>query len=284
MGYDDISTQQILSEMSVDKTTEPQAEPEQTQAAPEVQLYEYSANGKTIKEPLDVILKRASQGYNYAQNQEQVNKEKSRWAEIEKVNQELSQWKQYDEYAKQNPQWAEHVKSSWEKRQTLSDPDLDPSDPLVGKLSALEQMLNTKLTGLESKFQTYDSWIASQTQSREDEAFSTEIQSIRQAHPDIDFSASNAEGKSLEMQILEHMRDNQIPSFRAGFRDFYHEKLIENAKLKAKDSVASSVQKNAKKGVVSTSSSMHPSNASTPHFAKMSYDQLAELAKQDLRT
>ena len=37
-----------------------------------VQEYEYTASGRTIKEPIEMILKRASQGYDYAQKNERV--------------------------------------------------------------------------------------------------------------------------------------------------------------------------------------------------------------------
>jgi hypothetical protein len=257
----------------------PTSQPESTEKEP--QMFEYDAAGKRIKEPLEMVLKRASMGYDYAQRMEQIKKQSAEFETIKQQNAELSKWSEYDKFAKENPKWAEHVKDMWEKRQTMSDPNIDPSDPVIGKLSALEQMLNSKLSEFGTKFQTYDQWIASQQTAQEDQTFSKEIAGVRSSYPDVDFDGRDEMGKSLEMQVLEHMRDNNIPSFRAGFRDFYHDKLLESAKLKAKDQVASSVQKNHKQGILHGST--QPAQASTSlNYSRMSYDDLAEMAKKEM--
>jgi len=293
MGYDDLGADEMLKNVNDESkvaddvksgTEQGQPDPasQQPQQSQQPQLYEYEAAGKRIKEPIEMILKRASMGNDYAQRSEQMKKQFAEFEKIKQQNTELSKWSEYDKFARENPQWAEHVRNMWDKRQTMSDPNIDPNDPVVGKLSALEQMLNSKLTEFGSKFQTYDQWIQSQQTAQEDQAFSQEIQSVRKQYGDIDFDARDADGKSLEMQVMEHMRDNHIPSFRAGFRDFYHDKLVEKASLKAKDQVASSVQKNNKQGIVG-STQQPGTKASTPNYSKMSYEDLAELAKMDMR-
>ena len=106
-----------------ESTPVPQEGDPSPQGSPE--LYEYQAGGKTIREDLATIKKRASQGYHYAQSMQSFNQEKEQWqqqiSERESSLREMeSRWKQYDDYARANPDWEQHVRTSWEQRQQSS--------------------------------------------------------------------------------------------------------------------------------------------------------------------
>ena len=250
-------------------STEPQ--PSETNTTQQVQMFKYPANGREIEEPLDVILKRASQGYNYAQHMEGFKRQQT---ELEQkrlqVEEQEKRWREYDEYARSNPEWANHVRNAWENRtsfnsneQTGVNQNLPPE--IVAELNELKQFRN--------EFKTHQENLK---REREDLALNEQIESVRKEYPDIDLSYTDPEsGKSLEWQIIEHAQANGISNFKSAFRDFYHDKLMSRAVTKAKEDAAKELQTRQQKGFIAQSDTPMLKNSSGRSTRNMSYFDLA---------
>ncbi len=217
----------------------------------------YRASGRDLEEPLETVIQRAQRGYDYAQLVEKHKLRESSLGEREsQINEFAKKWQPYIDYASQNPQWAEHVRSSWDQvagaGQALSQTPQAPSSE-IGEIKAF--------------IQQYKQEQELARQQQEDSALSAQIEEIRREHPDVDFGMSDpATGETLEFKILKHGQTNGITSFRAAFRDFYHDKLIEKAALKAKETVASTIQQRSRQGYLAESSTplMGQQNQETP--------------------
>lgn len=208
---------------------------------PEQQFLEYVARGKTIKEPIDMVLKRASMGYDYAQRMNELKTQMSEIEGIRKQNEELSRWREYDEFAKKNPEWAQHVQQTWENRQGIGQENPEVS------------ALKTQLSQMQQKFEEVNKFISSQQQAKEDQALTQEIESIRQRYTDIDFQTPDESGKSLEWKVLEHAQQHGIRSFKTAFHDFYHDHLATMRESAAKESAVKQNQMLRKQGIMGVS-------------------------------
>ena len=259
------------------------SEPAPSEPAPsEPQLFEYQSNGKVIKEDLDTILKRASMGYNYAQHMNEFKQKQTEFEQRWQQAQELeNQWKPYVEYAQQNPDWANHWKQAYENRfnsfgaQQSEQPFSQSQQPL-SEVTALKSQL-------EELRHAYEEDKRLRMTEQQDIELNNQIQSVMKEYPDIDFSYTDpATGKSLEYQVLEHGSINGISSFRAAFRDFYHDQLIKNQVSKAKEMTAKELQKRQQKGFMSTSDTPQLVTNQPRNLKSMSYEQLIAQGMQDL--
>ncbi len=282
MGYDEQSNDEILSELNTESPTPEVTETPAVAPTPEApKTFKYSANGKEIEEPLDMILKRASQGYNYSQRMAEVNRQ---MAEIEKVrasNQSLEKWKQYDEYAQKNPKWNEHVQQMWEAReQALNGQEPADVDPKI--LAMIEARLEKKYG---EKFQKYDQHFEITEKERalektymEDQELDDEITKVRTSHPDIDFDKTDEQGITLEKKVCDYGAKEGIKTFTSAFRAYYHDQLLLREREKAKEELVKNEAEQKKKGIIGKSQSPLM-NGRDNSFAKnvrsKSYDDLA---------
>lgn len=182
-----------------------------------------------IPDSRDKVMTWASQGYNYSQRMGELNKTHAqRMAEAEQIQakareleQKYSPFAQVDEYAQKNPDWWKHVQSEWERREQAGlDPKLaELITPLQQKLNAMEQEAADRRAAEEAAR-------VAEVHSKEDQALDDEIAAIRKQHPNIDLSARDESGETLERRILLHCQENGIRSFRAGYRDYLHDQLV----------------------------------------------------------
>src|SRR3990167_423613 len=235
--------------------------PQITDNTPKELEYEYNALGKKIKEPLSMVLKRASQGYDYAQKMSEFKKQQ------DEFQGKFQNYSDIDSYAQQNPTWWNHVVQAYQTRdqngqiQNVNQPNqnqnFNPDSPAVDQPDPFAssphfQRVNQELQEMKSWKQQLDSEKAFQAQQVEDSKLDAEIKSIQSNYPNIDFTTPNEEGKSLEFQVLAHMRENGIKSFRVGFRDHQHDQLLSLAQEKAKEKVAKDFQNRTKLGLLSS--------------------------------
>lgn len=244
-------------------------------------LIEYvTKGGKTVRETLDMLKKRAGMGYSYAQDMEAFNKEKVELVSQAEKAKALARWEEYNDFAEKNPQWADHVQKSWENRETLLQQNgaEDPNSPLHAELQAVKAQLG-EVSGFLGTLKQERQQIQ---QAAEDKALDSEVKSIRDKYTDIDFDLADESGKSLEFRVLEHGAANGIKSFKTAFHDFYHEHLIKSREDKAKESVVKDLQARKKAGIIGITD--HPTKGlnSAQGARNKSYDQLAMEAMQEL--
>lgn len=226
----------------------PEAEPEQPSWKGEE--WEFDWNGKKIvPDSRDKVRTWMQQGYNYSQRMGDLNKTHAqRMAEAEtreRQAQELEKrfkpYAEIDDYARQNQDWWNHVQQSFQTRQ---QPQLDPGlkqvlSPIEEKLGKFEQFLaQQEQAALEAKFQ------------EEDKALDLEIDSIRKTHPNIDLTARDESGETLERRVLLHAQEIGTRSFRAAFRDYLHDQLVVQGQAQQKLQVVKGQQAQAKAGLL----------------------------------
>ena len=272
MSFEEVqSSEPTVDEMFESVSEQPASE--QPQAEPEKQAeieYEYTALGATRKEPISLILKRASQGYDYAQKMEQF---KQQQAEIESAKARADElhgkYAQIDDYARENPDWYDHWSQAYEQRQTYGQ---QPDQPAVDFSPVKEE-----IDALRNEFSSVKEFITQQQQSQEDGKYWDEVKKVQQEFPDIDLNQSDETGKTLEYKILEHAKDNGIASFRVAFRDFYHDKLKSRMLEQAKQDLIKEDKERRKKGIVGVSNTPIL-NTDMPDLRNMSENDILQAA------
>lgn len=234
---------------------------------------DYQAAGKTVKEPLEMIIKRASQGYDYAQKMGEFNN-------LQEKIKSLEYLKEIDDYYRSNPEWAEHIKSGWEKRSAIQN-KVDPNDPMFNFFdSKLRQVteafdtINTKLSSLEQEK------LQKQMQA-EDSALETEIQDIRKEHSYLPWESVDEFGRNLEAKVVAHAKENGIRNFKTAFRDLYHDEIVKRAQDHAKESLADKRYADRKNGFIGESSTPKTKFA-TKSVRDKSYDELGKEALKEI--
>lgn len=272
------STEQILAEFSSpspaadaspmsDAGGMPDAAPVSQQPISE---YEYTANGKTIKEPLDVILKRAAQGYNYSQHMADY---KARLAEVEQKHQSALQLEQkygeIDRYAQEHPEWNDHLRSTWQARFDITG---------QGQYQQGQSTQAALPPQLLQEFNEMKTFVESVRAERADQAYQSTFNKIKETYPDVDFMATDPDtGKSLEQQVLEFARDNGIQRFEPAFKAFYADRLVERARVQAREQMAADLKQRSKAGLLGTSQAPAKGQSEMeypPGYKNMSMDQI----------
>jgi hypothetical protein len=208
---------------------------------PIAQEFEFDWSGKKIKAPIDMILsKYAPMGYDYAQRMQAFKAEQAQKAkELEEQYKPYERYKQVDEYARKDPQWWQHVEQSYQDR-------LNSEDPNVVRLkSVLEEELKPFKEILTQQEQAKEQ----EKVTKEDSALAEEMKSIREKYSDLDFDAPDAEGKSLDLRIIEHGVQHGIKSYKTAFLDFYHDQLEKRAEARGREANTKEVQKRTKLGL-----------------------------------
>jgi len=262
------------------------------QSAPtpkQVQEFSYQARGKEIKEPIDVILKRASMGYDYAQLMQQHKQRDSELAQREqRVQESEGRWKPYDDYANQNPQWADLVKSQWEGRfnqqqnwqsgqQQQGQEGMQHNPQLPPEFAQKMDQIDTFINQMKAEKQA-----AAIAES--DMALNSAIEATQKMFPEFDLRATDPiSGESLEMQVLQHAQLNGINSFQAAFKDKFFEQILERRAMKAKEDTAKNFTSNVKKGFLGQSNEpMMKNNFGNQAVKSRGYHELMDIAAKEM--
>lgn len=242
---------------------------------------EYAAAGKTIKEPLEMILKRAQQGYDYAQKMELYNKDVESWqSKLTAAEQAATRFKDVNEYAEQNPEWAQWLQEQWAARQQQLQGGFagDPNDPYAQQIQQAISPILQKFGNLEQRVSSIFQEREQQQIAAQDQALDAEVKSIRDQNSNIDFDQRDEFGKSLELRIIEHGLKLGLKgegAFRAAFRDFYHDKLVTSAADKAKEAEAKKRADLKKQGFIGTTPTPTKGLRPAQSVREKSYDELA---------
>lgn len=247
--------------------------------------YEYMARGKTIKEPLDQILKRASQGYDYAQLLNDFNKKQMDFdSRSKEFDSRYGHYTNIDKWAQQNPQQWQYIQSQYQsqfQQQQGNRPQVDQFGQTVPSQGG-QSAPDPRYQQLESKLSEHDKFISERQaqesadkMAKEDETLKKDVESIRKEYSYLDFDTPDESGKSLYFKVLEHARDIGVTNFRVAFRDFNHDKLLKLAEERGKEKIASDTVKKTKLGLVSGKQTPPPQRDFTPkEIRSMSYDDV----------
>lgn len=255
--------------------TQPAAQTPGTQAPPAAAGPEFETfnwNGREIRATKDQIRQWAQMGYNYPQKAEELNKLKTQY------EQEYSPYKLVDDYAKQNPDWWKHVDASFQARK-LGKADGQATGPEpTQELDTLRNQIS-ELTQFKSSFEQAQQ---KEKETKEDAALADEIKSIRDQFKDLDWSTVDANGFTLEAQVLKHASQTGINSFRAAFRDLKHDDLVKFHADRAKEDAQKDLQKRTKQGLLGTSPTPKTGVSKIENVKSKSYDDALREAKAEL--
>lgn len=252
----------------------------QTQA----QMFKYKALGREIEEPIDTILQRASQGYDYAQKMQEFKSQQDQFATQQQDAKTLQgKWEQYENYSKENPEWADHVRSSWESRGTFGNAQQPEAG---GETSSLPPEFQKKMNQFDEFMTNMNQERQLNAEAKEDTILGESIATVQKEYPDIDLTYSDpTTGMTREMAVMQHAKQNSIHSFKAAFRDLYFDQIVARQVTAAKEASVKEIQERNKRGFISDSdtsminrSSFNSNNSNT----KMSYQQLAQHGAEEL--
>lgn len=244
----------------------------------------YQANGKEVEEDIATILKRASQGYNYAQSVNALKSQQNDVAERMKAAEEMTgKWSKFEQYAKENPAWYQHWTNAWENRSQQSQgapQGQQPTGQSGDMLERINQLLDERLKPMQEHF-TKQQLREQETAIREqDKVLDEQIKSTRKKYPSIDFDKTDPEtGKSLEYSVLEFAQQNKIYDFGNAFKAFYHDNLVASEVENKKADWAKEQQENVKKGILGETA---PKKGQAPakSYKDSSWDQLTDHVSQ----
>lgn len=248
--------------------------------APAVEKYIIKAGGKDIEATKDQLIEWATRGYTAPNKIGELNKKLLDWENKWKTTEPIvNTYKPVDDFAKQNPDWWAYVMKQWEQRNAWQTQTGQSQQSQGGLPPELIQELSTLKEELSGLRQFKDEITTNQRQYQEkmqDQALDGEIKSIRQQYPDLDFDALDDNGDSLERRILKHAADIGTASFKAAFRDYYHDELVKRAQEKGKEAVVNSRVKNSKLGLLGETSAPMKTTKSTNVKGKSYENLLAE--------
>jgi hypothetical protein len=260
LGLTDDQINSLIDEQPTNEVM-PETAPKE-EAAPTENQFAFTARGKEVSpKDLDQLKGYASKGYDYAQliadhktKEEAFQQKQTEFEEKSKLYQDI------DSYANQNPDWWNHVNEQFQNRANLQ-----AAPPEQG-----EQQVNPEIEELKgqiSEFKAFkDQLVREQEtmkQQKEDQALKQEIQSIQDHY-------------------LEHAQKIGTDSFRAAFRDFYHENLLKQAETRGKETVSKEIQRNKQLGLLGESPAPLQKLKQETNPKNLSYDELEKQAMAEL--
>lgn len=272
------STEATSAEGAAQTATDP------AQAAADTFLADQFAlkfRGKTIvPKTKEELLNYAQRGYNYDQRVKEVSEREARLKDQET---RYGQVAQLSDLFEQNPEFKAAVYDIFHRFQSgqISQGQANAELSAESQQSDIErhpvvQQLREKLDRLETG---YKSWEEKQAT----EAVEKEIEEIKTAHADEDWTTPDAEtGETLEIELLKHADKNGFKNLEQAYRDLRYDQIIANTKAQAlKDAEAAKAQA-AKAGVVAKGGNAQTVPQKTiPRTA--TYDQIAQQALMSMK-
>ena len=259
--------QSAAAESASQEQSAPAASPQQT--APEQQQtareWEIPWNGARIKAGEDQVLKWASQGYDYSQKMQEFKSQK------EEYDANFGRYREIDNFVKTNPGWWEHVEKTWNERQNYNVPPEVKQflDPIQQELQQMKQFQNE--------------WHKMQLEAdirKQDEQLKGVVNSLQTKH-NIDFSARDQSGQTLEYRVLQHAQQKGISDFSAAFHDYYQDSLAKLYEARGREAVQRETQARNKAGLLGGPTQAPQPKNDAPVVAR-SYDDAYQMALKEL--
>lgn len=254
----------------------PMSDPTPVSTANTPQEFSFKWNDREIKAPQDKMLQWASQGYDYGQRVNQLKAEQDKFnSERQTWEQGTTRYREVDEFAKTNPEWWAHVEKSWADREQRLDPN---ADPIAAELSELKNHLKE----LKEFKENYTSEQKQKAQQENDKQLNDEISGIQKSYPQLDWTGVDDSGLTLEMRVLNHAQQNGISNFRAAFRDYNHDRLMQLTQSQQRESEVREGQQAKKSGFLGVSPTPKKGLSQAQNVKGKSYGDLLKEAKAEL--
>jgi len=233
-------------------------QPVQTENVFDPKGFEYKYKGQSFT-PKDRnhLTQLMSKGHSYEQSMTAINRDKQ---QLQDTMSRYKPYEQLDSFFQKNPQFKQDVMSLHQRQQQGLPPEIQD------KLQKLEQF--------QSQF----------VQKEADKELDGQIQGARQKYSNFDWNTDDGDG-NLERKVLMFMSENRIEKFEDGFRAFAFDMAQSNAQAQGLQQAAQAQVQKRRAGVVDTGNpSVQASPKAPPNFAKMSYNDAANMAKRDMQT
>jgi len=262
------SDEQILSEVTKASEVPADVPQEVTQAEQSALTFKtpdellkysvkYTANGKEISEPIETVLKRASQGYNYAQRMAEIKAQEAQWQkQLEESKSLADKYREIDEYARQNPDWFNHWNNAYQNRSQgfSNSPEQSGFDP-----NQITGLIEQKLQPHLGTLQEMQERLNREKVEQENKLLDSQVQKTKQKYADVDFSASDPEsGKTLEFKVYELMAQKGYDDFETAYKVLDHDNIVARQIEKAKADLVKAEQQKRKQGIVAEKSAKKP--------------------------
>ncbi len=252
-GGQEIDVDAILAQAyGHENPSQNQVQEQKPAAPPEPQFKEYEFNHRgqaiKIKENDPRFTQWMSQGYDYAQNIQAMKSEREEFERSRKEwEQRVSPYREIDQFAKENPDWWNHIEQSYQQR--LSTP-VEVPDAVRKYLDQRLEPVTQDIPLMKEYLQKQQKLEIEKQQAEEDAQLGNAIKSIQEKYKDLDFSAKDESGLSLEQRVLNHAMQNGIPTFKAAFLDYYHESIEKLAEARGKEAFMQEMNKRKRLGLL----------------------------------
>ncbi len=192
---------------------------------------------------------------------------------VAELKQEKESYKELIDFAKNNPDWAEKLKNNFASEQ--SNGNMSSENQQNSNLDVWQDYLNFKQGILEER--------RIEQEKAEDAKLDQEIASVREKFNQVDFSATDDKGQSLEVRILEHAHKNGLGSYEIAAKDYLFNDMLKLAEERGKETVSKAFQKSSKLGLLSESKAPNVNvTTNKGNLKSKSYSQLMSDAYQGL--
>lgn len=287
MGLDDVDTDTILKEIETPATERPMGDEPGAAATPQPAAAEppkwsgdewaFDWNGKrVVPDSREKLQTWVQLDYNNSTRAAEINK---READLKAFEAKYKPYAEVDDYATKNPDWWQAVQDAYTKRGQQVPEQVNQLPP---EMQAALKPLQEKLEAMSSFVTTVQQEKQIQDQQRQDEALTSEIEAIRKQHPTIDLNAVDESGKTLEYRVMAHAAEIGTGSFRAAFRDYLHDQLVESAKANSQTAQGKAKEHEKRQGILGVS----PTPKKVPDDAPVNvrgrnYDQITQSILQE---
>lgn len=262
------------------------AAPAPSQATPEPapwdpKPWEFDFNGRKVSpDSLEKARTWMSQGHNYSQRMAEINRRQKELDSLGERYKGYDRYSEIDAFARATPGWMDFVNQQFVQRGSWK-PGQQPGEGAVSEAPEWQAALAPLQAELQELRQWREEQLAQAQQAEEqrhDEALKQEIESIRAANPNIDFDAVDESGRTLEGRIVLHAAEIGTTSYRAAFRDYLHDQLVESAKAAKLAAEAKAPAAAKASGILGTSPTPKKGPTAPVQTRGRSWDELRDLA------
>ena len=274
---EEIDTDEILKGIEQPEAERPMSGPAEKPAdappAPAAwngEEFAFDWNGKrVIPDSREKLQTWASLGHNYSQRAAEINK---REAEFKSLEGKYKPYAEVDDYASKNPEWWTAVQEAYAKRGEQVPQTVGQLDPAI---QAALKPLQEQLAQVSSFMTSAQKEREQQDQARHDQALSAEVEAVRKQYPTIDLNAVDESGETLETRVFKHAAEIGTSSFRAAYRDYLHDQLVESAKANGQTAQVKAAEHAKRQGILGRSSTPKKVPDDAPANVRgKSYDQI----------
>jgi hypothetical protein len=242
----------------------------------------YTANGKEVEEPISAILKRASQGYHYAQQMGDLNTQKSEWQkQVDEASALRERYQAIDDHARQNPEWFDHWNNAYQNRDAPLGNN-SPEQPAGFDPTQITSLIDQKLQPFQDVIQQQQAQAAREREEQENAMLDSQVKATQEEFADIDFAATSPEtGMSLEHQVYQFMVDNNISDFNKAYKMMDYENIMARQIERAKADMVKQEQLKRKQGIVAETTGQ-AKDQPADNFHGLHHDQQQAMMLQHL--